>query len=138
MILGNNRLLPAMSVGYSPVCASKVGLWPCYPMMPRFGVSGLGAVNPVIPRPGLSDLSMDGSGILGTGLFGTSWGMPEVIVLAIGVPLGIFAMYSMFHQTKQTGYRLEARGRRKRVSKAAKLRAKAKRLEEKEGGWFGF
>lgn len=33
---------PQMAVGYQPACSSKQGLYPCYPIMPRFGLTGLG------------------------------------------------------------------------------------------------
>ena len=54
-------LVDSMAVGYAPTCQSKPGLWPCYPIVPRFGLMGLGApvavrraVMPVIPRYGMS------------------------------------------------------------------------------------
>lgn len=33
---------PQMAVGYQPGCSSKQGLYPCYPIMSRFGLTGLG------------------------------------------------------------------------------------------------
>ena len=85
---------------------------------------------------GLRGLSFDGSGFLGTGLFAgdfSTWGIGEIIFGLIGV----YAIYSMVHQTKQTKYRLEGAAHRRRKSKAASYRARAKVLEEKElGGIF--
>jgi hypothetical protein len=107
--------------------------------MPRFGLMGLGRTpNPVIPRYGLAALGQEG--IFGTGIFSsidpTTWSTGEWM-LAIGfLFVGGFALYSMVHQTKQTGYRLEQRATRRRKKKAARLREKAKTLEAKSGGWF--
>jgi hypothetical protein len=82
---------------------------------------------------GMGSLTFDGSGLFGTGLFGDTWGVPETV----GVLIGLYALYSMFYTTKQTKTRLEASAQRRRVKKAARLRAKAKRLEEKGlGGIF--
>ncbi len=84
---------------------------------------------------GLRGLSFDGSGFLGTGLFSgdwTTWGLAELIAGAIGA----FAIYSMIHQTKQTKYRMEIGAGRRRKTRAASLRAKAKRLEEQTEGIF--
>lgn len=33
---------PHMAVGYQPTCFTKQGTYPCYPIMPRFGLTGLG------------------------------------------------------------------------------------------------
>ena len=80
-------------------------------------------------------LSFDGTGLFGTGLFSgdvTSWGLAEIVVGAIGV----YAVYAMFFQAKQTKYRLEMSAGRRRKSKAAVLRAKAKKLEEQTEGIF--
>lgn len=82
---------------------------------------------------GMGSLNMDGSGLFGTGLFGNDpsmWGIPEMMA---GV-LGIYAIYAMFFQAKQTKYRLEMAAGRRRKSKAAKLRAKAKSLEGQTEG----
>lgn len=84
---------------------------------------------------GLRGLTFDGTGMFGTGLFSgdwTTWGIPE----GIGILFGGFAFYAMFMQTKQTKYRLEGAAQRRRVSKAAKYRARAKKLEEKGFGGF--
>lgn len=130
-------LTDSMAIGYRPVCESKPGLWPCFPLMPRFGLMGLGRVNPVIPRYGLTGLTFDGTGLLGTGIFGSgSWDWSEWLVLGIGA----YALFSMFHQTKRTASAARqstlkassALGRR-RKTRAQKLRAKAKRLEERRG-----
>ena len=95
------------------------------------GLQGCGCgCNSKGPCHGISGLSFDGTGLLGTGLFSddfSTWGIPEIVVSAIG----LFAVYSMFHQGKQTQARaLSALGRRRRA-KASKLRARAKALEEK-------
>jgi hypothetical protein len=85
---------------------------------------------------GMQGLTFDGTGLLGTGLFSgdiTTWGFPELIVGIIGV----YAVYSMFFQTKQlkreATSRLYARGKTRRTSRAARLRAQADRLETTEG-----
>lgn len=94
-----------------------------------------GAGNNNTVKAGLQGLTFDGTGLLGTGLFSgdiTTWGMPEILAGAVGA----YALYSMVHQTKQTGYRLEQGARKRRVSKASRLRQKAKSLEDKEGGYF--
>lgn len=131
-------LTDTMAIGYQPVCQSKPGLWPCYPIMPRFGLMGLGRVNPVVPRYGLAGLNFDGTGIFGTGIFGTgSWDWTEWTLLGIGA----YALFSMFYTTKRTGRQAtlkasSALGKR-RKSRAQKLRAKAKRLEERRGFFEG-
>ena len=88
------------------------------------------------PQSGMGGLTFDGTGLLGTGLFSgdfTTWGVSELVASLFGA----YALYSMFYQTKQTKYRLEQGAHRRRKSKAASYRAKAKRLEEKEvGGIF--
>lgn len=33
---------PHMAVGYHPSCSGEQGFYPCYPIMPRFGLTGLG------------------------------------------------------------------------------------------------
>jgi hypothetical protein len=84
---------------------------------------------------GLQGLSFDGSGLFGTGLFAgdiATWGVSEFIFGLIGA----YAVYAMFHQTKQTKYRLEMGAGRRRKSRAKKLREKAKRLEEQTEGIF--
>lgn len=86
---------------------------------------------------GMGGLTFDGTGLLGTGLFAgdiSTWGWEEMIL----VPVIGYAVYAMFFQAKQTKYRLEAAGGRRRKRRAARLRAKAKRLEEAGGGVFGF
>jgi hypothetical protein len=108
--------------------------------MPRFGLMGLSAAYPVIPRYGVSGLTFDGTGLFGTGLFSSdlsNWGWSEII---FGV-LGIYGIYATFFRAKQqvkAGYLgLEGRAQRRRVARAAKYRAKAKRLEAKGlGGIF--
>ena len=82
---------------------------------------------------GIGDLSFDGSGMFGSGLFGNNWGWPEVVAGLFGT----YALYSMFHQTKQTKYRVEMAAGRRRKRKAARLKEKAKRLEAQTTG-FGF
>ena len=84
---------------------------------------------------GLQGLSFDGTGLLGTGLFSgdiTTWGTAELVCGLIGV----YAIYAMFFQAKQTKYRVEMAAGRRRKSKAVSLRAKAKRLEEQTTGIF--
>jgi hypothetical protein len=84
---------------------------------------------------GLGGLTFDGSGLFGTGLFSgdvSSWGVSEVLASMVGM----YAFYSMFYQAKQTKYRIEGARRRQRVSKAKRLRERAKRLEEKTVGLF--
>lgn len=84
---------------------------------------------------GMQGLSFDGSGLLGTGLFSgdwTTWGWAELIAGAIGA----YAIYAMVHQTKQTKYRMEIGAGRRRKSRAASYRAKAKQLEEQTTGIF--
>lgn len=119
-------------------CSNYQYSYPFYsqPAVPQFGLGAVHAVNPVVPRYGMSGLTFDGTGLFGTGLFSgdiTTWGIPEGVAALIGV----YAVYAMFFQAKQTKYRLEGRAQRRRKVKAAKYRAKAKALEEKEvGGIF--
>lgn len=107
--------LPRMSLGYGPT----------HPLIPRYGT-------------GFRGLTFDGTGILGTGLFSsdfTTWGIAEIVAGLIGM----YAVYAMFFQAKQTKYRLEAATGRRRRRRATKYREKAKRLEAGEGGrLFGF
>jgi hypothetical protein len=82
----------------------------------------------------MGDLSFDGTGLFGTGLFGgdiSTWGWPEAVAGLIGV----YAVYSMFFQAKQTKYRVEMAAGRRRKRRATKYRAKAKRLEEATTGF---
>lgn len=84
---------------------------------------------------GIRGLTFDGTGLFGTGVFSGSignWGVSEAV---LGV-VGLYAVYAMFFQAKQTKYRMEAGARRRRVSRAKSLREKAKRLEEKTEGIF--
>lgn len=85
--------------------------------------------------PGMRGLSFDGTGLFGTGLFSgdvSTWGVTELVAGLIGV----YAVYSMFFQAKQTKYRLEMGAGRRRKKRAASYRAKAKRLEEQTEGIF--
>ena len=142
-----SSLLPRMSVGYQPTCLDKPSLWPCYPIMPPYGLMGLRAGYPgypVIPRYGVSGLTADGTGLFGTGLFclsgdNCSWGLAEIIFVAVGG----YMLWATFRESKRTakaGYlQLEGAAQRKRTKRAAKYRAKAKRLEEKGlGGIWPF
>lgn len=153
------QIFGRMSVGYQPVCASQPGLWPCFPEMPQytlphesalrglgrpriplrpaFALAGLGRPN-VIPQYGVSGLTFDGSGLFGTGIFGDgSWDWSEWLLLGIGA----YALFSMFYTTKRTGRQATLKASsvlgRRRKSRAQKLRAKAKRLEEKRGLFEG-
>jgi len=84
---------------------------------------------------GLQGINFDGSGLFGTGLFSgdwTTWGWEEALFGAIGV----YAVYSMIFQAKQTKYRMEIGAGRRRKTRAASLRAKAKQLEEQTTGIF--
>ncbi len=84
-------------------------------------------------QQGMHGLSFDGTGLLGTGLFSgdiSTWGVGELI---LGI-IGAYALYSMIYQGKQTKYRLEMSAGRRRKSRAARLRTKAKRLEEQTTG----
>lgn len=84
---------------------------------------------------GMSGLTFDGTGLFGTGLFSgdiTTWGAPE----AIAGLIGLYGVYAMFFQAKSTKYRIEQGAGRRRRSKASKLRAKAKQLEEQTTGIF--
>lgn len=84
---------------------------------------------------GISGLSFDGSGFLGTGLFAgdyTTWGVGEII---FGV-IGAYAVYTMFFHARGTKQRLVEGAGRRRKSRASSLRAKAKRLEEQTEGIF--
>lgn len=217
---------PHMAVGYQPACSSKQGLYPCYPIMPRFGLTGLGrgpgggggarggaagarggaagpvfvgagpmqpklggrtfgrgfrfpsnfgpffsdgssagvwnnwwpawcsnyqysypfysqpavpqfglgavhAVNPVVPRYGMSGLGQLFSSDYST------WGAPEFMILGAAGLFLTYLLYAGTVQAKQTVYRGQAAGRKRRVAKAKKLREKAKQLEEGEGRLFG-
>jgi hypothetical protein len=83
----------------------------------------------------MAGLTFDGTGLFGTGLFSgdiTSWGIPEAIAGLVGV----YAVYAMFFQARQTKYRVEMAAGRRRKRRAAKYREKAKRLEEQTEGIF--
>ena len=74
-----------------------------------------------VGRGGMSGLSFDGTGFLGTGLFSgdmSTWGIGEIV---FGV-VGIYAIYAMFFQVKQTKYRMEISAGRRRKRKAISLR----------------
>lgn len=137
-------LTDSMAIGYRPVCQSKPGLWPCYPIMPRFSLMGLGRVNPVIPRYGFGALGQDSTdasstdtiasqGILTDGGTGGQW-----LLLGFLGLIGTYALYSMFHQTKQTALKASSKLGQRRKRKAQRLRERAKRLEEKRGRVEGF
>jgi len=130
--------LPRMAVGYQPTCMSGPGLWPCYPIMPKYGLRSMGAAYPVIPRYGVSGLTFDNTGLFGTGLLGSgSWDFWDYAFLALGI-YGIYAIFFRAKQQVKAGYLgLEGRAQKRRVARAAKYRAKAKRLEAKGlGGIF--
>jgi hypothetical protein len=103
---------------------------------PGAGMDGLGCHCGGGCGGGMGGLTFDGTGLFGTGLFSgdiSTWGISE----GLAALLGAYAIYSMIFQTKQTKYRLEASAQRRRKSRAARLRAKAKRLEERGlGGIF--
>ena len=111
---------------------------PSYPLLPQYGaMSGLGIVNPVVPRYGLSDLS--------TGLFcwppigdpNCSWGLPEVAIILGGLYTLFALVYTTGRGAKKGYLKLETKAQRRRKTKAAKYRARAKALEAKGlGGIF--
>jgi hypothetical protein len=107
--------------------------------MPKFGLMGMGAAYPVIPRYGVSGLTFDGTGLFGTGLLSSegSWSWVDYLFLALGI-YGIYATFFRAKQQAKAGYlQLEGAAQRRRVARAAKYRAKAKRLEAKGlGGIF--
>jgi len=86
---------------------------------------------------GMGSFSMNGTGLLGTGLFASSdistWGAGEYI--AIGV--GVLMVYSLFSTGKRATRRV-SRGikrvrsipRRRREAKAEKLEAQARQIRE--------
>lgn len=83
---------------------------------------------------GVSGLTFDGSGLLGTGIFGNGpWDWSEWLILAIGA----YALFSIFYTTQETAKKTTQKaasafeGRRR--SRAAKLRAQAKQIEEQKG-----
>lgn len=87
---------------------------------------------------GAGTCGSSGLGLFDSGLDYTGWGFPE---FAIVIGVGMFALYSMFSTTKRgvkSGYLgLEGAAQRRRKRRAARYRAKAKRLEEKGlGGIF--
>lgn len=91
--------------------------------------------SPQTSLSGFGGLTFDGTGLLGTGLFSgdiSTWGVAELVAGLIGV----YAVYSMFHQTKQTKYRLEMGAGRRRKKRAASYREKAKKLEAQTEGIF--
>lgn len=88
-------------------------------------------------RSGLADLSADGTGWFGSGLFGDNWGMPELVAGGLIALVGAYAFYAMFHQAKQTKYRAEAAAGRRRKKRASAYREKAKRLEAQTTGFGG-
>lgn len=95
----------------------------------HWGMGGLGC------SQGISGLTMDGSGLFGTGIFSndlTTWSGWEYGLIAVGA----YMLYSSFRQTKV--YHTEALGfaHRRRKTRAGKLRERAKALESKEyGSW---
>ncbi len=114
--LRNNVTIPSPGFDSNPLMINNKSFW-------GRGMYGLGG------------LSFDGTGLFGTGLFSgdiTTWGVSELVAGAIG----IYAVYAMFFQAKQTKYRMEAGARRRRVGKAKRLREKAKQLEEQTEGIF--
>jgi len=93
---------------------------------------------------GMGALTMDGTGLLGTGLFAggldlSTWGTGELVVAG----LGLFILYSVFSTTSRAAssvssgvYRvrkgvkgLSKIGEKRRKAKAEKLREEARRLE---------
>lgn len=132
-MVSRTAFLPPMSIGYQPTCLGKQGWWPCYPMMPPYSLMGLGKMPrsySLIPRYGAA----------GLGLFSTdysTWSWPEGIIIAGAGLVLTYLLYAGVMQSKQTVYRGQAAGRKRRVEKAKRLRAKAKKLEEGEGRLFG-
>lgn len=130
MGLANNMTIPMPGWDANPNLTRSTRLWAA-PSLQKGWPCCSGRVGP----RGLAGLTFDGTGLLGTGLFSqdpSTWGLSELIVSAVGA----YAFYSMIHQTGQHKIRLEAATQRRRKKVAAKYRAKAKQLEEKEVGGF--
>jgi len=101
----------------------------------KFWGAGLQGGCPGMGCMGMRGLTFDGTGLLGTGVFSgdiSTWGVTEIVFGAIG----LYAVYAMFFQAKQTKYRLEGSARRRRVKRAKTYREKAKKLEEQTEGIF--
>ena len=133
-MVSRTQLLDRMSVGYQPTCATQPGWWPCYPMMPRFGLMGLGQTHVRrhgnIPRYGAAGLGMlTGKYTYGMGQVSidTSWFTDPTQGMISGVPnwvtLGAatFAAFAMVY-TVGSGVRKGGRAvsRTRRKMKAAK------------------
>ena len=93
------------------------------------GCRGLGCSQGVGCCGGVGALTMDGSGIFGTGIFGSdvtltdfsSWGAGEIAAVAFG----LFVLFSVFSTTKRGAERVGSGVRHvsrkvKRVAKAAR------------------
>jgi hypothetical protein len=114
--LKNNMTIPNPGFDSNPLLINQKRFWGA-------GMQGCG-------NCGMGGLSFDGTGFLGTGLFSgdiSTWGIAEGLASMIGV----YAVYSMFHQAKQTKYRATAAMGRSRKKRAASYREKARKLEEK-------
>jgi hypothetical protein len=131
MGLRNDMTIPMPGWDANPNLTRSTRLWAA-PSLQKGWPCCSGRVGP----KGLAGLTFDGTGFLGTGLFSgdpSTWGLSEIIASMVGM----YAIYSMYHQAGQTKYRLEGAAHKRRKTKAQKLREKAKQLEAKElGGIF--
>ena len=134
------QLLDRMAVGYQPTCATQPGWWPCYPMMPRFGLMGLGQTHVRrhgnIPRYGAAGLGMLtgrftyglGQTAIGPVTFDSSWFTDPTQGIIPNIPnwatlgIGGFALLSMVLTTTR-GVKATARGAARTRRKAAAARA---------------
>lgn len=133
-MVSRNQLIDRMAVGYSPVCKSQPGLWSCYPMMPKFGLMGVGAVQrnySVVPRYGSGVGMLTGRITYGLGqpvTVDTTWFTDPSQGLLYGVPnwitLGFagFAAFAMVF-TVGTGVRATKRGAGKARRKISAAKA---------------
>jgi hypothetical protein len=124
------QLIDRMAVGYQPTCKGQPGLWPCFPITPRFGLMGLGQTthHPTFPRYGAAGLGMlTGRVTHGMGQLvsvDTSWFNDPNQAMIMGIPnwltvgVGGFALLSMILTTTR-GVKATARGVGKQRRKAA-------------------
>lgn len=85
---------------------------------------------------GMGGLTFDGTGLFGTGIFGgdpSTWGIAEIVAGA----LGIWVVRAVVLQFGQEKVRAQGLAQRRRKSRAARLRAKAKALEDAPFGGLG-
>lgn len=104
------------------------GNWPVTGVPGNRGFSGIygqgTGLDGLYSMDGMGDLSGDGTGLFGTGLFGQNWGLPEVAILFAGV----YLVMSAFGSGAQARRKEMQKARLDYEARVAQIRDKYPRL----------